>query len=143
VILPDVNILLDASNNAAVRHRPAQRWLTQILNGDEPVGFSWTVLIGFIRICTRSGVLTSPLPPARAFDLVEGWLARPNVVVLEPSTRHLEILRGLVEPLGAGGNVLPDAHLAALAIEHGGTVATRDHDFGRFKGLKWQDPLAG
>ena len=81
--------------------------------------------------------------PEQAFDLVEGWLAQPSVVTVEPTQRHLAVLRGLLEPLGTAGNLVTDAHLAALAIEHGAAVASSDHDFGRFPGLRWADPLAG
>jgi toxin-antitoxin system PIN domain toxin len=84
----------------------------------------------------------NPLPPDRAFDIVERWLAQPYAIVLHPTERHLAILRGLVEPLGTAGNITTDAHLAALAIEHGAEVCSADTDFGRFRGLRWTNPLA-
>jgi toxin-antitoxin system PIN domain toxin len=142
VIVPDVNLLLHAANIDDPRHAPAVNWLEELLSSREQVGFAWSVLVGFVRIASRPGAFLVPLTPSAAFDIVEKWLGQPNVEVLEPTTRHLSVLRGLVEPLGTGGNLIPDAHLAALAIEHGGTVASRDHDFGRFRGLKWVDPLA-
>ena len=142
MIVPDVNLLLDAINKRAERNAAARVWLDRSLSGEEAVGFSWTVLVGFIRISTRPGVFATPLRPGTAFDIVQGWLERPNVLTLEPSPRHLSIVRGLLESIGTGGNLTTDAHLAALAIEHGGTIASRDHDFGRFRGVKWMDPLA-
>jgi predicted nucleic acid-binding protein len=77
-----------------------------------------------------------------AFTTVEGWLAQPNALILHPTGRHLTILRGLIEPLGTAGNLTSDAHLAALAIEHGGEVCSADTDFSRFPGLRWVNPLS-
>ena len=82
-------------------------------------------------------------PSTEAFDQVESWLAQPTAIVIDPSHRHLAVLRGLLDALGTAGNLVPDAHLAALAIEHGGTVLSSDRDFGRFAGVRWSDPLAG
>ncbi|MBO0728918.1 MAG: hypothetical protein J2P57_06635 [Acidimicrobiaceae bacterium] len=112
-----------------------------MLSGTEPVGFSWSVLVAFIRISTRAALLENPLPISIAFDVVEGWLGQPCALVLHPTERHLSLLRGLVEPLGTAGNITTDAHLAALAIEHGAEVCSADSDFGRFPGLRWANPL--
>lgn len=100
------------------------------------------VLLAFLRLSTRAHVFAHPLQPAEAFDVIEGWLAQPCALVLHPTDRHLAVLRGLVEPLGTAGNLTSDAHLAALAIEHGGEVCSADTDFGRFRGLRWTNPLA-
>jgi hypothetical protein len=81
------------------------------------------------------------MEPVEAFDVVVGWLAQPCALVLHPTDRHLTILRSLVEPLGTAGNLTTDAHLAALAIEHGGEVCSGDTDFSRFRGLRWANPL--
>ena len=95
----------------------------------------------FVRLSTRAHVFTHPLDGAEAFDIVEGWLAQPCAVVVHPTERHLEVLRGLVEPLGTAGNITTDAHLAALAVEHGAEICSADSDFARFPGLRWTNPL--
>jgi toxin-antitoxin system PIN domain toxin len=99
-------------------------------------------LIGFLRLSTRAQILANPVPVAMAFDIVESWLAQPCALILHPTERHLAILRGLIEPLGTAGNITSDAHLAALAIEHGAELCSADADFSRFPGLRWINPLA-
>lgn len=143
MIVPDVNVLLYAVDETSARHVAARTWLERSLSGTETVAFGWSVLTAFIRLSTRPAVFARPLSSSQAFDLVAGWLAQPPVVVVDPTQRHLGILRNLLETLGTAGNLVPDAHLAALAVEHGGTVASSDHDFGRFAGVRWLDPLAG
>lgn len=112
------------------------------MSGTAPIGFAWAVLLAFVRISTRPQLFASPLAPERAFDIVDSWLAQPCALVLHPTERHSAIMRGLVEPLGAAGNIVMDAHLAALAIEYGGEVCSADSDFSRFPGLRWTNPLA-
>ncbi len=141
--MPDVNVLLYAVDQTSARHSAARAWLEGALSGSETVAFAWSVLIAFVRLSTRPAVFSSPLTPAQAFDLVDGWLAQPSVVTIDPTQRHLAVMRGLLDPLGSGGNLVPDAHLAALAIEHGAAVVSSDRDFTRFPGLRWVDPLAG
>ncbi len=143
MIVPDVNVLLYAVDETSRPHDVARTWLEQSLSGIETVAFSWSVVIAFLRLSTRPAVFSEPLIPQQAFDLVEGWLSQPSVVVIDPTERHLGVLRGLLDAVGTAGNLVPDAHLAALAIEHGGTIASSDRDFGRFPGLRWTDPLAG
>lgn len=128
----DVNVLVYAVNSASKQHRAANRWLAGALGGTGTVGFAWTALLGFVRICTSRSVLPNPLTSEQAFDLIDGWLAAPGAVVVEPTTRHRGILRGLLTTAGTAGNLTSDAHLAALAIEYGGAVATFDRDFDRF-----------
>jgi toxin-antitoxin system PIN domain toxin len=99
-------------------------------------------LLAFVRLSTRASTFSQPLRADEAFDIVELWLAQPCALVLHPTERHLAVLRGLVEPLGTAGNITTDAHLAALAIEHGAEVCSADADFGRFPGLRWTNPLA-
>jgi toxin-antitoxin system PIN domain toxin len=140
--LPDANLLLYAYDELSPHHARARPWVEELLSATEPVGFPWQVLLAFVRLSTRARVFTHPLAPAVAFDIVEGWLAQPCALVLHPTERHLAILRGLVEPLGTAGNITSDAHLAALAIEHGAEVCSADADFGRFPGLRWTNPLA-
>jgi toxin-antitoxin system PIN domain toxin len=140
--LLDANLLLYAVNKDAPLHRSAKKWLEISLAGSEPVAFSWNVILAFARITTRPGVFRRPLSPDQAFDLVEAWLREPPARIVHPGPRHLEILHGLIESLGIGGNLTSDAHLAALAIEQNATLYSCDHDFGRFPDLEWHSPLA-
>lgn len=141
MIIPDVNVLLYALDEDSPHHRRARDWLEDSLSGTELVGFPWVVLLAFLRMSTRPQIFAEPLVPAEAFDIVEGWLAQPCAVTVEPTARHGAVLRGLVEPLGAAGNLTTDAHLAALAIENGAELHSADRDFGRFPGLRWVNPL--
>jgi toxin-antitoxin system PIN domain toxin len=141
VKLPDANLLLYALDEDSPHHGNARAWLEAVLSGTEPVGFTWSVLLAFVRLSTRPQLFANPLAATEAFEVVDGWLAQPCALVLHPTERHLGILRGLVEPFGTAGNLTTDAHLAALAIEHGGTVCSADTDFSRFKGLRWINPL--
>src|SRR5438093_9152187 len=139
--LPDVNLLLYALDDGSPHHTRARPWFEDLMSGTEPVGFAWSVLLAFLRLSTRAQLFAHPLAPAEAFDVVAGWLAQPCALVLHPTERHLALLRGLVEPLGTAGNLTTDAHLAALAIEHGGEVCSADADFSRYRGLRWTNPL--
>ncbi len=139
--IPDVNLLLYALDEGSQRHARARPWLEDGLSGTEPVGFAWSVILAFLRLSTRAQLFERPLQVAEALDIVDGWLSQPSAVVALPTERHFPLLRGLIEPLGTAGNITTDAHLAALAIEHGGTVYSADNDFGRFRGLRWVNPL--
>ncbi|MDQ3980928.1 MAG: type II toxin-antitoxin system VapC family toxin [Actinomycetota bacterium] len=136
----DANVLIHAVNLDAAEHVTARSWLEHRLSGPEGVGLAWVALLAFVRIVTRPDVLEAPLTPQAAFDYVEEWLACPPVTVLHPTARHLAVLRGLVEPVGTAGNLTSDAHLAALAVEHGAYLVSFDRDFGRFPGLAWRHP---
>jgi hypothetical protein len=98
------------------------------------------VILAFVRLTTKPQAMTHPFTVAEALDVVEGWLARSNVVVVHPTDRHARILRELLAPLGTGGNLATDGHLAALSIEHGAELCSSDADFSRFPGVRWQDP---
>ena len=139
--LPDLNLLLYAIDSGAPRHDPAREWLQEVLSDTESVAFAWTVLLGFVRISTNPAVFESPLSADEALDYVDGWLAQPVAEVVHPTVRHASILRELLAPLGTAGNLTTDAHLAALAIEHGAELCSSDTDFARFDGLRWRDPL--
>jgi toxin-antitoxin system PIN domain toxin len=142
VKLPDLNLLLYAIDAESDAHEGARRWLEEILSGTEEVGFAWTVLLGFARLTTNPRIYEQPLTIDEAHDFIDDWLAQPVAALVEPTRRHPAILRELLEPLGSGGNLVSDAHLAALAIEHGAEIYSRDNDFGRFGGVRWVDPLA-
>lgn len=141
MILPDANLLLYSINAKAPLHRSAKAWLETTFSGPETVGFSWVSLLAFLRVSTNP-VFPHPLRVERAFDQVERWLEQPTATIVHPGPRHARILRQLLLPLGTAGNLTSDAHLAALAIEHGAQLCSADSDFARFTGLKWTNPLA-
>jgi uncharacterized protein len=142
MILLDANILIYAVNTDAPLNRKAKAWLEAALSGAESVGLPWNVLLAFLRLTTRPALFRRPLSVDRAFDLMASWLDQPSVTIVHPGSRHLPVLRELLRPLGSGGNLTSDAHLAALAIEHGAQLCSTDTDFARFHGLKWRNPLA-
>ena len=139
--IPDLNVLLYAVDESAPRHAPARIWLERQLSGSETFAFAWIVLLAFVRLVTNPRVFGAPLDVEEALDLVDSWLEQPNAVVLHPTDRHGALLRELLAPLGAAGNLTTDAHLAALAVEHGAELCSADRDFARFPGLRWRDPL--
>lgn len=141
--LPDVNVLLYAVDESSHHHAGARDWLEAALSGTETVAFCWTVLLAFVRLSTRPVVFEQPLTAGEALDLVDGWLAQPPATVVHPTTRHAAILRDLLAPLGTAGNLTTDAHLAALAIEHGAELCSYDGDFERFPGARWTRPASG
>jgi uncharacterized protein len=136
----DANVLLAAVNADAANHDPARAWLEAALRSNEAVGFSWVVLLAFLRLSTRRDVFASPLSVGESCAVVARWVATPPAVILHPTSRHLGVLRGLLEPHGGGGNLVNDAHLAALAVEHGGDIVSFDADFTRFPGVRRHDP---
>lgn len=138
--LVDANVLLYATNERAARHEVSHAWLDEALAGAEAVGFSWTVLLAFLRLSTKAGVFDRPLRIDDAASQVEDWLGAAPAVVAAPTVRHLAILRGLLAPLGTGGNLTNDAHLAALAVEHDARLVSFDSDFDRFPGVRWARP---
>jgi toxin-antitoxin system PIN domain toxin len=141
MIVVDANLLIHAVNADSPFHQKAKAWLESAISGPETVGLPWLVLLAFLRLTTRTGLFQKPLAVETAFDLIDAWLQQPSVTVPEPTARHLRTLRDLVLPLGTGGNLTSDAHLAALAIEHGAEVCSTDNDFARFRGLRWRNPL--
>jgi len=141
VILPDVNLLLYVHNRSAQQHEAAARWLTAALAGPEPVALTWTTILGFLRMSTNPKVYPNPMTVGEAIAAVNEWLAHPAVALLHMGERHWDILARLIVTGNVSGPTITDAHLAALAIEHGATLCTTDRDFARFPGLHWQNPL--
>jgi toxin-antitoxin system PIN domain toxin len=142
VILPDINLLVFAYNADAPQHRVAKRWWEALLTRGEPVGIPWIVALGFMRIMTHPAVLENPVRPEHALADVRSWFAHPHVEIIQPGPRHLDILESLLRRLDVAGNLLTDAHLAALAIEYQCELHSNDKDFARFSGLRWRDPLS-
>jgi toxin-antitoxin system PIN domain toxin len=142
VTLTDVNLLLYAYDASSAHHERARPWLETRLSGVETFGFAWATLLAFVRLATNPRVFESPFRVDEALDVVEAWLAAPCSAVLHPGSRHVVLLRQLLEPLGTAGNLTLDAHLAALALEHDATLCSADADFSRFPGLRWMNPLA-
>ncbi|MCX7619997.1 MAG: type II toxin-antitoxin system VapC family toxin [Acidimicrobiales bacterium] len=138
--LVDANVLLYAVNVDSERHELSRRWLDSALSGAETVGFAWIVLLAFIRLSTKIGLFPSPLSLDEAMDRVDAWLGAGPAVVVEPTPRHAAIVRDLLRGIGVGGNLVNDAHLAALAVEHRCGIVSFDNDFGRFPGVSWTEP---
>jgi toxin-antitoxin system PIN domain toxin len=134
--LVDANVMLFAVNADAREHARAKSWMETALSSHEPVSFAWIALLAFLRIATCPGLFAKPLKLPKAFELTEAWLGTRNARILHPGPDHLVILRGLLEKSGTSGNLVTDAHLAALAIEHGVELVSFDRDFSRFEGLR-------
>ncbi len=143
MILIDVNLLLYATNAHAGQHAAAREWLNGQLADTSRVGLPWASLLGFLRMATNARIVARPLTMAAAWKQVTQWLACEPVWIPQPSEKHAETLGKLLAEPGVHGNLVSDAHLAALAIEHGLTLCSTDGDFARFRGLKWLNPLAG
>ncbi|MFP3881983.1 MAG: type II toxin-antitoxin system VapC family toxin [Actinomycetota bacterium] len=138
--LVDTNVLLYAVNTDARHHERSRRWLDTALSGEATVAFAWIALTAFVRLSTKTGMFPTPLTSTQALDRVEAWLQTPASVVVQPTPDHSRIVRALLEPTGTGGNLVNDAHLAALAIEHKCQVVSFDNDFDRFEGVQWEPP---
>ncbi|MCY4103158.1 MAG: type II toxin-antitoxin system VapC family toxin [bacterium] len=141
MIVPDLNLLVYAHSTGAPLHTPARRWWEELVNGTERVGVPWVVAAGFVRLLTHPGVLSDPAGPEQAVDLMAEWFRAPSVSPLNPGARHLAIFRSMLGAAGAGGDLVTDAHIAALAVEHQAEVHSNDSDFARFPGLRWRNPI--
>jgi hypothetical protein len=141
VKLVDANLLLYATDERSPRFAAARSWLNGVLSGDEPIALAWAAVLAFLRLSTNPRIFEQPLSTDRAFEVMQGWVTHPSAVVIHPGDRHLQLVRQLLGPLGTAGNLVADAHLAALAIEHGAELNSCDADFSRFSGLRWVNPL--
>ncbi len=141
MILVDANLLLYARDESSEHHEKARSWLTTQLNGTNRVGLPWQSLTAFWRIATHPRVYAQPLTPSEAWAQIEDWLAAGPSWVPVPTQRHAAVLRSLVADHHVAGNLVPDAVLAALAVEHGLEVCSADTDFAAFTGLSWHNPL--
>jgi hypothetical protein len=136
--LPDVNVLLYASQSGVPNHAVARQRLEAAFGSGVPVGLTWVALLGFLRLSTNGRIFPVPMPVEEALRTVDGWLSHPSATVLHPGSRHAALLGALLLAAGAAGNLTTDAHLAAIAIEHGATLASFDRDFARFAGLRFE-----
>lgn len=140
MVIVDANVLLYAVDSASAHHERCRSWLDPSLAGAEAVGLPWISLLAFIRIGTNPSILPRPMTADEATGQAESWLGAPAAVVAQPTTRHATLLRGLLRDTGTAGNLTTDAHLAALAIEHGADIVSFDRDFARFPGVKHRLP---
>lgn len=141
MILVDANLLLYAYDPSSLHHEAARDWLERTFSKPEHIGLTWMTILAFVRITTSPRPLEHPLSITEAAAIVSGWLERPLVTVLNPGERHWKILHDLLTKGQAHGPLVMDAHLAALAIENGATLASGDRDFTRFPGLKLLNPF--
>jgi uncharacterized protein len=134
--LPDTNVLVNSVNEFSAVRNQAGNWLEKAFDSEAGVGFAWLALVGFVRVSTQRGILKTPLSPANALEVMDAWISHPRARILQPTDRHGDILARLLLVAGTAGNLTNDAHLAALAIEHGATVGSFDADFKKFPGIK-------
>jgi toxin-antitoxin system PIN domain toxin len=143
LILVDANLLIYARVAEFAQHEAARMWLDDQINGLARVALPWPSLLGFLRITTNPRIFQRPEPVDAAWRQVEEWLSQPSVWVPLPTERHANVFGDLLRAERVQGNLIPDAHLAALAIEHGLTLCSTDGDFARFPNLRWVNPLRG
>jgi uncharacterized protein len=141
MIIVDLTLLMAAVNSRAPMHKAARTWWEDRLNGDKDVGLSWLVILGFIRLATHPRIFPEPLLLADAISMIDAWLERPNVKIVQVTAQHWNIMQNMLHAVGHGAALTMDAHLACLAIEHDAEIATADEDFSHFPGLKWRNPL--
>jgi uncharacterized protein len=141
VILVDANILLYAEDKLSPQHEAARTWWDAQLSGSSPVCLCWTVIGAFIRIASNSRVFENPLSLAQTIKRVQSWLDQPCARLVEPTDRHWLVFQLMLTEGQALGNLVSDAHLAALAVQHGCELMSTDMDFARFPRLKWTNPL--
>lgn len=141
-MLLDANVLLYAVDETSSRNEAASRWLDGVLNGDRRVGLPWQTIGAFVRIATHPRVMTAPLTGPAAWEFVRAWLDVEVVWVPPATSRTAAVLGSLIERHQVTGNLVTDAQLAALAIEHGLVVCSTDTDFARFDEVRWHNPLA-
>lgn len=141
MILVDTNILIYAEDKLSPLHEEVRQWWDKQLSGESPVCLSWSIISAFIRICTNRRIFNKPLTLDQAINRVQSWIDQPCVRLINPTENHWQIFQAMLLEGQANANLVPDAHLAALAIEHGCTLYSTDSDFSRFPRLKWKNPL--
>lgn len=141
MILIDANLLLYAQDSLSSDHDAARKWWDDQLSGSEPVGLCWPVLTAFIRISTNSRLHRRPLTTDEAVEQTQSWFGQPCVRIVQPTEEHWPLFQRMLRQGRATANLVSDAHLAALAIEHNCELQSTDSDFARFPGLKWKNPI--
>ena len=141
MIIVDANLLIYAIDADSPHHKASRRWLEKTWSGTTWVALPYIVVLAFLRLTTRPGIMRDPLRPEDALDFVDSWLNQPYLTLLTPGPNHWPILRNLLQLSGTAGNLTSDAHIAALALEHGATVYSADNDFKRFAGVRHVNPL--
>jgi uncharacterized protein len=140
--LVDVNILIYSTDQGAVHHKAAKSWLSRALAGPvQSVGLPWPNLLGFVRVATNPRIYSPPSPLDLAWRRVETFLSTPAAWIPGPGARHQQVLGQIIQDVKPTGNLISDAHLAALAVEHGLTVVSADSDFAKFTSVRWLNPL--
>ena len=142
MILVDANLLIYAYDSSSPHHHAARLWLQDAFSGYRPVRATWVTILAFLRISTDFRMMSKPLTLSQAISIVDDWLTQPNFSILTVGENHWRILAKLLPESQARGPLVMDAHLAALAIEHGATLYSTDRDFSRFSGLQYANPLA-
>ena len=143
MMVPDVNLLVYAYDSSSPSHLKAKAWWEEVLSDGGAVGIPWVVVLAFTRVMTHPTLTSNPMMTDEVRVRVDEWLALPQTLLLVPRAGTLDHMFDLLGTVGVGGNLTTDALIAAHALEHGGVVCSNDHDFGRFKGLRWINPLDG
>ena len=142
MIVPDTNLLVNAYNVEALQHQAALRWWEGLVNGKETVGVPWVVATGFVRVVSNHRIVASPFSPAEAVDFVADWFRFAHIAPFDPGSGHTDLFRQFLGVPGGGANLVPDAHIAALALEYDAEVHSNDSDFGQFPRVRWRNPLS-
>jgi toxin-antitoxin system PIN domain toxin len=142
VILLDANLLIYAVNRDLPQHKTAKTWIEKTFSDQDSVGLPWVSVLAFLRLCTNPRVFKAPLKVEDAIAYIDEWVALPSVELVTPGQRHWEIFKNLLAQCGTAGNLVTDAHIAALALERGYAVYSADNDFRRFPGIRHVNPLA-
>ena len=142
MIIPDINLLVYAYNWDAPHHASACAWWKALMEGAQPVGLTWVVCLGFLRLMTNRKILVNPMEAGEVLTHIQSWMARPQVQMLQHGPRHIQILESFSQKKLLSSALVTDAHLAALAIETQSELHSNDVDFERFPGLRWRNPLS-
>ena len=142
MIVPDSNLLVYAYNDGAPQHNDARQWWEELINGDEVIGLPWAVTIGFVRLMTNPSFVRSPITPVAAVDHVRDWFRFSVVTTITPGPGHSALFRQNLAVPGSGTKLVPDAHIAAVAMEYDAEVHSADRDFRRFPNIRLRNPLA-
>ena len=141
MILVDANLLIYPIDSDSPHHSEAKRIVERLFSGTVRVGLPWIVVLAFLRVTTNSRAVQRPIRAEQAIEFVDSWLDCPNAEVVGPGANHWPILRNLLRSTGTAGNLTSDAHVAALALEHGCDIYSGDHDFARFPGIRYVNSL--